>query len=1171
MDNDEEDEMDVDIPLSRFEQKVNEDLINNTSLFKFLQNVMQCINDEDIDVRYFDKDTVPTIDLQYQKNIENILFISRTCFSTLKYQIYDTKGYIRDDKNIIWAKDIIVNDPNMIHHLYRWSGYQLKQGNMYKIIYYLSDDEDYDETLTKLLLPFIHAGTLSYLTRVKYSKPPEKFFKFLNLYKRIVNYSDRFHSLIFASMSSSLYGLYQKDSLRPRDLDFWVTNVIKPKIDANTSMLSEDERENVDSYGINVSKNKEYGVGEKRSMTEKFFGYFQMTANSDVNTEYVLPEGKFPQNSKFQVNNTNPGSGPFLIITIGDLILKTENSVFAYGCNFLCLELEIFRKHLRYLDKCTYEINDQEEIVDMCKNMIGFDGLNTIVEKDQADFRKIRELVRSESILPSFHFNSKEQYLKYLGIDVNVRLPIHSYVIYSSVPSKSAYDINYKGKNITEISHPDISKSKDLFNYTNLAFVSFIQTQITLDQYRKTTVGIDYTNTDHNGQSNIYTYYIDTYTKVTDAISGLVYTHQKVFRNVALSEVPRTPIQSIYGDLPSTWLWILTSKGKLDIILVTSGFELINKHIALAYKTNIIVSGGELRVQKNGDIIVNTQSGTYIKNAIGIEIDNSERYKSAVSNYFAMNLGEEWFKDNKLYFTNEEIIPSSTRPRMLELTYMCSGLTLDNRIFERNDELWEQKYFSQQGFDEVVSLESSKKVCDYDEKFLRSFKSVLVSINDIEVTLDLFKNVEYDILQAYADAFITNPSISYSLNLSEYLNLYRNSLDSFMSNIHNYDIIIRSKPNKSRSASPSYVYLGKIKFNNIGLKSYEGIVYNNYISIKTSPHKSSGLLYEVKVYNYLTENLVKTHATPNIATYIWSRKDFGNITLTRDLKESLDDKDVRKRIKDPNVLKWIDNEYNNKINMVVTEWLSGLSLRDFFNKRLQGEIFDFDSFEEVNLLFQLSWTIKCMNSKRAQHNDLHYGNVFISKLKSPTTFTYFISENTYVQIRTKYIIKIYDFDQSYVESLGDNTYIKDFSYMGTQNKINDRFDITTIICYLKDYINPTFLSSLYGPNYKDILRYDKWGFDCRPCKLDKRYVEKVCTEKEQNEYNDGLLTSEELLQKLIKINGVHHISELSDEDYCDNIQDLQYFFDGNMKNTGKGKMFVYPEVNIHQLRNNLTL
>lgn len=1157
-----EDGMDVDIQLPPLYEKVDESLVNFQLLFKFLQNVMQCINDTDIDVRYFDKNTVPAIDLKYKKSIENILFISRTCFSTLKYQIYDTEGYVKDDKNIIWAKDVLVSDPNIIQHLYKWSGHQLKQGHMYKIIYYLSDEE-YDESLTKLLLPFIHEGTLSYLTRVKYSEPPEKFFNLLNMYKTIVGHSHRQHSLIFASMSSSLYGLYSKKSSRPRDLDFWATNVVKPKIDANTRMLTEDERKNIDSYGINVSKDKKYGVDEERSMTEKFFGYFQMTANSDVNTRYVLPEGKFPQNSKFQVDNKNPGLGPFLIITMGDLIFKTENSVFAYGCNFLCLELEIFRKHLRYLDKCRYNIDDKRKIVDMCKNMIGVDGLNNIVEKDLSDFKKIRELIRMGNILPSIYFKSAEQYLKYLGIDTNLKLPIHSYVIYSSVPSKSAYDIKYKGKNITEISHPDISKSKDLFNYTNLAFVSFIQTEITSNQYRKTTVEI-------KDSDEIHTYYIDTYTKITDAISGLVYTHQKVFRDVALSEVPKTPIQSIYGDLPSTWLWILTSKGKLDIILVTSGFELINKHIALAYRTNIIVSGGELRVQENGDIIINTQSGTYIKNAIGIQIDNSERYKSAVSNYFAMNLGMEWFKHHKLYFTNQEIIPSSTRPRMLELTYMCSGLTLDNRIFEYEPSRRRQKYFSQHQFDEVVQSKSSKKACDYFET-LRSFKSVLVSINDIEVTLDLFKNVEYDILQAYADAFITNPSISYSLNLSKYLNSKGNGLDLFMGDIGNYDVIIRSKPNKSRSASPSYVYLGKIKFDKIGLKSYEGIVYNNYISIKTSPDKSSGLSYEVDVYKYLTENLVKTHATPNIATYIWSKKEFNNKTLAIDLKDSLNK--IRGEIRDPNVLRWIDNKRNDNINIVVTEWLSGLDLYNFLKKRYTGEFSDFDSSEELNLLFQLSWTIKCMNLKRAQHNDLHYGNIFISKLKSPTTFTYFITNNSYVQIRTQYIAKIYDFDQSYVESLGGNKYIKDFTNLGIQNKINDRFDITTIICYLNDYLDPNILSSLYGPYYKDILRYNKWAFTCRPCKLNKDYRrEKACMTKENNEYDDGLLTSEELLKKIIGLyGGTKHISSLSDEDYCDNIQDLRYFFGDEIKNVGKGKMFVYPEVNIDELRDNLTL
>jgi hypothetical protein len=103
-----------------------------------------------------------------------------------------------------------------------------------------------------------------------------------------------------------------------------------------------------------------------------------------------------------------------------------------------------------------------------------------------------------------------------------------------------------------------------------------------------------------------------------------------------------------------------------------------------------------------------------------------------------------------------------------------------------------------------------------------------------------------------------------------------------------------------------------------------------------------------------------------------------------------------------------------------------------------------------NLFFELLYSIYIMNIDLGiMHNDLHFGNIMVKKLDSPLSYTYIINNNRYVL--TKYfIIRIYDFDQSYVKSndieiINSHLNKKLCKKLGSCNKNSDKDSFVLLI------------------------------------------------------------------------------------------------------------------------------
>lgn len=222
-----------------------------------------------------------------------------------------------------------------------------------------------------------------------------------------------------------------------------------------------------------------------------------------------------------------------------------------------------------------------------------------------------------------------------------------------------------------------------------------------------------------------------------------------------------------------------------------------------------------------------------------------------------------------------------------------------------------------------------------------------------------------------------------------------------------------------------------------------------FIKISFGCHHN-GTEFETRMYRYLstlidhrTPNLIrpivsfrcnkfsKSHNKPYMKK-IWNRATKLKKDVKCDYGQELD----------------IDNALFN-----VIEYQEGMTLDKLFINN------DIDEDDLFSILFQIFYTLRELSLAGVRHNDIHFGNVYINILDKKKRLIYFYDQDKYSVIETKYIVKIYDFDNSSFTITGAprNTYIENSQcpdYGMCSNK-DDRYDLFIIIKRLSwlNYIN----------------------------------------------------------------------------------------------------------------------
>lgn len=204
----------------------------------------------------------------------------------------------------------------------------------------------------------------------------------------------------------------------------------------------------------------------------------------------------------------------------------------------------------------------------------------------------------------------------------------------------------------------------------------------------------------------------------------------------------------------------------------------------------------------------------------------------------------------------------------------------------------------------------------------------------------------------------------------------------------------------------------------------------------------NGMEFEHSVYAYLRD-LVVAHRTPNIMLFVGSFycpefMQYMNLVL----KKTPGSNNLKQIVQQVKAIKSADpNVDTTKAYILILERGKGMSLYDCLLKE------ELSRRDLIQVLFQTFYTIHQIHIAAVNLNDDHLGNIWIDILDKPRTLVYFITDDIYFEMETRYIVKIFDFDKSTftVRSIPNKKGGEWCTYFGACSKPDERRDIYTLL------------------------------------------------------------------------------------------------------------------------------
>ena len=298
------------------------------------------------------------------------------------------------------------------------------------------------------------------------------------------------------------------------------------------------------------------------------------------------------------------------------------------------------------------------------------------------------------------------------------------------------------------------------------------------------------------------------------------------------------------------------------------------------------------------------------------------------------------------------------------------------------------------------------------------------------------------------------------------------------------------------SSSPSEGLVLKFKPNT----NYEGKPINygfmKWFAINKENDSAIALEYEIKVYKEIIRPLIDNHICTNFIRYLSSGEcDTDAIVNLLHGKVVLKNGDimVKKEAKLATMIMYnfsfFEEETNQRnVNNIIDEYGGDFKGEKYSPEKIgilvneaipQGTVsfedwlnnWEWDDFDILGaILFQVCVAIYTLNLSQTAHNDLHLGNIWLVPNKEK--IVYIMGKIVYT-VNCGYKVLIYDFDRSYVKSLGKNvTLDSDLCTRYSQcNKLIGSKDIAKVIggvyhASRDDDVKEYILDFLIDENYK---------------------------------------------------------------------------------------------------------
>lgn len=255
------------------------------------------------------------------------------------------------------------------------------------------------------------------------------------------------------------------------------------------------------------------------------------------------------------------------------------------------------------------------------------------------------------------------------------------------------------------------------------------------------------------------------------------------------------------------------------------------------------------------------------------------------------------------------------------------------------------------------------------------------------------------------------------------------------------------------------------------------IAFKTSEDIPRSERDNSGEI-EYEILLKIKDSLLKKQSPNFIFPFIFQECDL-NIIFEQD--SNLDPKFIES-VKPSFIKNQTQNRFSNDTIITVMERGKG-TLSDLIMNSIQDENMSWEEFEStiiIPVFFQIGYAFKVLLNLGIVHHDTHMENIFVDSYDELQNI-YYMYENKINNIRTRYVPKIFDFDQSYLkgeENLGlRNTAL--CKIHGICNTFNQKWDLyrflitfhSTLIYYLDR--NPS--KSDWADQYMEfITRKNKW-------------------------------------------------------------------------------------------------
>lgn len=228
------------------------------------------------------------------------------------------------------------------------------------------------------------------------------------------------------------------------------------------------------------------------------------------------------------------------------------------------------------------------------------------------------------------------------------------------------------------------------------------------------------------------------------------------------------------------------------------------------------------------------------------------------------------------------------------------------------------------------------------------------------------------------------------------------------------------------SASPTVQYLADLLGSRVFLKvSFEEEEGKGEVRYR-------GLRAEQRIYAEVANQLLFSRATPHLVAY------YGLAHLNQQKNSSSAEREGRRRSREACTGTRSRSRSRSRGGLKLTsETKKYLSERGFNPEKpialiLEAEEYGvtLDNLEKeygrevlrslatatrdpyIDALMQVLWTLECFRQVGLQHNDLHWGNVFVRVYEQPVSFVYRITEHRSVVMNTCIQVQLYDYDAS---------------------------------------------------------------------------------------------------------------------------------------------------------------